>query len=106
MKACASYTGLKADGLCLYATLLLSRALRNIGNHPSFFNSPSPALPKLVLGVEEEVRGGYCAQIICWLKFLVAAKREEGKKIRKISISGPLLFSLIIRGAVTPVLIL
>jgi len=92
--------------LCLYATRLLSQTLRDVGNHPSLFNSPSPAFPKLVLGVEEEVRGGYCAQIICWLKFLVAAKREEGKKIRKISISGPLLFSLIIRGAVTPVLIL
>jgi len=74
---------LKANGVCLNASLLLSRALRNAGNHPSLFHSPSPALPKLVLGVEEEVRGGYCAQIICWLKFLVAAKREEGKKLEK-----------------------
>lgn len=34
------------------------------------------------------------------------SQEREGEKIRKISISGPLLFSLIIRGAVTPVLIL
>lgn len=66
---------------------------------------PSP-VPKPVFLAEKEVTSGYCTQIIPQLKFLVAAKRGEGKKIRKISISGPLLFSLIIRGAVTPVLIL
>lgn len=47
------------------------------------------------------------SQLLCTNHLLAevfggSPERRREKKIRKISISGPLLFSLIIRGAVTP----
>ena len=42
--------------------------------------SPFPPTLQVCILAQEEVRASYCTQIISWLKFLVAAKRGEGKK--------------------------